>query len=109
MAMRIGDRDAVGIDRRLRLDRKILHIAVDQPDDGWFRISSPRWWWRHNWSDGTSAPLTTRPCEALLPEPPAKAFNNPDVPPEAAALNWSSVTSMVQAPLPTGMPASVAS
>ena len=51
----------------------------------------------------------TRPCEALLPEPPENAFNNPEVPPEAAAENVSSVTSMAQPPLPTGMPANVAS
>src|SRR5277367_3067645 len=57
----------------------------------------------------TSAPATTRPCEALVPEPAAKAFSKPAVPPDAAAVNWSSVISMVQAPLPTGMPAKVAS
>ena len=50
-----------------------------------------------------------RPCEALVPLPPENAFNNPAVPPEAAAENWSSDISMVQAPLPTGIPASVAS
>ena len=50
-----------------------------------------------------------RPCEKLVPEPPANAFNSPAVPPEAAAVNWSSDISMVQVPLPTGMPANVAS
>jgi len=57
----------------------------------------------------TSAPLTTRPCAAPAPEPLAKAFKRPEVPPKADAENASSEMSMVQAPLPTGMPASVAS
>jgi len=44
-----------------------------------------------------------------VPVPPENAFNRPEVPPWAAAENVSSPISMVQAPLPTGMPASVAS
>ena len=44
-----------------------------------------------------------------MPDPPAKDFSSPVVPPEAAAANTSSPMSMFQAPLPTGMPASVAS
>jgi hypothetical protein len=57
----------------------------------------------------TSEPATTRPCAAPVPEPPEKAFRSPEVPPEAAAENESSAISMFQAPLPTGIPASVAS
>src|SRR4029077_6926864 len=55
-----------------------------------------------------SAPLTTRPCEEAAPEPEVKALSKPAVPPTAEAENWSSEMSMVQAPLPTGRPASVA-
>ena len=46
----------------------------------------------------TSAPLTTRPCAAPVPEPLANAFNSPAVPPKAEAENESSDMSMVQAP-----------
>jgi hypothetical protein len=57
----------------------------------------------------TSAPLTTRPWLAPEPVPPENAFNSPAVPPWAAAEKVSSPISMVQAPLPTAIPASVAS
>ena len=44
-----------------------------------------------------------------MPLPPENAFNSPEVPPWAEAENVSSPISMVQVPLPTGMPDSVAS
>src|SRR5262245_14692572 len=48
------------------------------------------------------------PREALVPWPAANTWSRPAVPPLAAAVNWSCATSMTQAPLPIGMPASVA-
>ena len=44
-----------------------------------------------------------------MPEPPANALRSPVVAPAAEAENWSSEMSMVQVPLPIGMPASEAS
>ena len=38
LAVRVGDDDAVGIDRRHRVDRKILHIAVGQQEADGFGL-----------------------------------------------------------------------
>ena len=49
------------------------------------------------------------PCEEAAPEPEVNALSRPAVPPMAEAEYSSSEMSMVQAPLPTGIPESVAS
>ena len=105
--VRVGDDDPVRIDRRHRIDRKVLHLAIGQHQAdgfGFFYVM----WSRYRRSR-TSAPLTTRPWLAPEPLPPENAFNSPAVPPWLEAENVSSPISMVHAPLPTAIPASVAS
>ena len=106
-AMRVGDDDAVGIDRRLRLDRKFLHIAVGQHDADGFGFLRGR-------GGGGIAGRDQRAVDdAALRGAGAGAAGKRLQQPRGAARGGgrklSSPISMVQAPLPTGMPASVAS
>ena len=107
VAVRLGDRDAVGIDRRFRLDAEFLHGAVRQHHVDGFGFLRRRGGGRIIGRDQRAvddAALGGAGARAA-----GKRLQQARVPPEAAAENWSSPISMVQAPLPTGMPASVAS
>ena len=107
LAVRFGDRHAVGRRLERRLGHDVLHGAGAQASCALRRRACRRSCSTHSWTAACWRPAIV-PREPPEPEPSEISLTSPVVRPLATAVYWSGAMSMTQVPLPSGMPASEA-